>query len=370
MRTRVTLCVLVAASCWCRQAIAQSSADIINIFGGLVQTAISQAIQAEWKKVSLDQISCIDNILRERGSSLSAVVQQNIGPGDARILDIRAACRRTVVQPLPAPAMPAAIPSREPREPAPIPVREQAIPGAYSVDNLALGEKISRESGAYREYQCRPSEQFSELMRCQKRVPEKTQRGSFLSTYSLLHSSDGTLSYINRFLEPAWFGPNEASEDIARIARKYGAQPNLIAMPQKANPLQGMIATWGTVKLQPVEAGEAAQLALGLNLHLGSLVDFLGNFRRSAHQGLPIYRVVSGAGYVWASNWDQNGRGTLRFFAIDADVLSARARPPTASPAAGSSSEAPSPPPSLPSPTLSGITGPDSPDDRANAPRR
>jgi hypothetical protein len=360
----LAFCALIGASGWCHTAASQSANDIINIFGGIVQTAINQAIQAEWRKISLDEISCIDENLRQRGSSLSTVVQQNIGPSDARILDVRAACRRATVQQPSAPTKEQ--PPISAREPSPLPVRDGAISAVYSVDNLVLGGNINRESAAYREYQCGPSEQFSGLTRCQKRVPEKTQRGSFVSTYSLLHSADGTLSYINRFLEPAWFGTNEASEDIARLARKFGAQPNLITMPQKAGSMQGIIATWGTVKLQPVEANDAAQLALGLSARLGLMIDFLGNFRRSAHEGLPVFRLVGGAGFVWAANWDQNGRGTLRFFAVDADALSAK-----------EGSQAGNPPvdvlttlPPLSSPPLSAVPGSESPDQSSNPPRR
>ncbi|NPU13071.1 hypothetical protein HL666_20075 [Bradyrhizobium sp. 83002] len=368
IRRAAAISALFGGICSCHIAKAQSANDIINIFGGMVQAAIGQAIQAEWKKLPLDEVSCIDRNLRDRGSSLGALIQQNIGPGDVRLGDIRSGCRRANVQQQP--VLPGPLPAPDLREPGPARVREKVVTTGYSVDNLVLGEKISQESAVYKEYQCGPSQQFTELTRCQRRVPEKIQRGSFVSTYSLLHSGDGTLSYVNRFLEPAWFAANEASEDIARIARKYGAQPTLIPMPQKASPLQGMIATWGTVKLELVSADDAAQLALGLSVRLGSMVDFLGNFRRSAHQGLPVYRVVGGMGFVWAANWDQNGRGTLRFFAIDADVLSAKAAPSPSSSPVISSSEASSPPPQLPNPTLSGVTEPDKSDDSLNGGRR
>jgi hypothetical protein len=51
------------------------------------------------------------------------------------------------------------------------------------------------------------------------------------------------------------------------------------------------------------------------------LIDFLGNFVRSAKEGLPIYRIGGGAGFVWAGNFDQKGRGTLRFAAVDASAF-------------------------------------------------
>jgi hypothetical protein len=47
------------------------------------------------------------------------------------------------------------------------------------------------------------------------------------------------------------------------------------------------------------------------------LIDFVGNFSRSAKEGLPIYRITGGSGLLWVASYDQIGRGTLRYAAID-----------------------------------------------------
>ena len=52
------------------------------------------------------------------------------------------------------------------------------------------------------------------------------------------------------------------------------------------------------------------------------MIDFIGNFSRSAQEGLPVYRLSGGAGFVWVASYDQKGRGILRFAAIDASVMS------------------------------------------------
>src|SRR5262249_11482419 len=51
------------------------------------------------------------------------------------------------------------------------------------------------------------------------------------------------------------------------------------------------------------------------------LIDFIGNFARSAKEGLPIYRISGGAGFLWVTSYDQRGRGTLRFAAIDSSAI-------------------------------------------------
>jgi hypothetical protein len=47
------------------------------------------------------------------------------------------------------------------------------------------------------------------------------------------------------------------------------------------------------------------------------LIDFVGNFSRSAKEGLPIYRITGGSGLLWVASYDQIGRGTLRYAVID-----------------------------------------------------
>src|SRR5262249_10056269 len=54
----------------------------------------------------------------------------------------------------------------------------------------------------------------------------------------------------------------------------------------------------------------------------GYFIDFIGNFARSAKEGLPVYRLSGGAGFVWVASYGRRGRGTLRFLAVDASALS------------------------------------------------
>ncbi len=51
------------------------------------------------------------------------------------------------------------------------------------------------------------------------------------------------------------------------------------------------------------------------------MVSFLGDVQRSARAGIPVYRLAGGAGFLWAASFNQDGRGVLRFLAIDAAKL-------------------------------------------------
>ena len=52
------------------------------------------------------------------------------------------------------------------------------------------------------------------------------------------------------------------------------------------------------------------------------LIDFIGNVARSAKEGLPIYRISGGTGFLWVASFDRNGRGTLRLAAVDLSASS------------------------------------------------
>ena len=93
---------------------------------------------------------------------------------------------------------------------------------AYSVDGLALGERVQPNNAGYREYKCGPSHQFDGFTWCQKARQQKEPRRSFKVTYSLLHTHDGTVVYVNRYEAPAFFGPNEAEEDMQRYSQQAG----------------------------------------------------------------------------------------------------------------------------------------------------
>jgi hypothetical protein len=293
MSIRPAVLITLSLAIGCTSAFAQDANDIMRLFGGIMQGAITQASQAEWKKLSQSEMSCVDQNLRQQGSSLQTVIQQGITPSDPRVAGSRSACRNQIAQ-------------------QPIQAQSTIAPSIFVVDGLALGGRVIFDSQAYREYQCSPSEQFAGFTWCQKKRQESSPRGQYLSSNSILHSTDGAALYINRYLEPAWFSGNEANEDIGRLSKKFGAPSRIIPIPQQSSVPNGMIATWGKVVLEPLDTANVSELAAGHDIHVGFMIDHIGNFQRSAQQGLPIYRLSGGAGYVWAASWDQRGKG-IRF---------------------------------------------------------
>jgi hypothetical protein len=191
----------------------------------------------------------------------------------------------------------------------------------YAIDGLALGARIPVDSSAYREYQCGPSDQFDGFTWCQKTRQDKGRDGSSNVTYSVLHSRDGRVVYVNRYQAPSFVGSTGAERDIQSYSRKFGEPAGItIRMPHRPG-LDGILASWGKTVLEPLDIENRKAFAEGRRLTKGYYIDFIGNFDRSAKEGFPLYRVSGGAGFIWAASFDQRGRGTLRLVAVDASAF-------------------------------------------------
>jgi ribosomal protein L9 len=202
-----------------------------------------------------------------------------------------------------------------------------AAPTEYAVDGVAVGTQLNFGSASYREYKCNPSDQFEGFIWCQKKRTDKERRRSYITAYSLLHSEDGNLSYINRSQEPAFFNPSEAELNIQQYSRNLGESARILKMPHRSGLPDGLIAVWGKITLEPLDQESINILANGKNPRKGFLIDYLRDFTRSAKQGLPIYRIDGGPGFIWAASFDQKGRGTLRLAAVELSGFSPSSDP-------------------------------------------
>src|SRR5262249_24415764 len=192
----------------------------------------------------------------------------------------------------------------------------------YAVDGSAVGTQLDFDSASYREYKCNPSDQFEGFIWCQKSRTEKERRGSYVVAYSLLRSQEGRISYINRSQEPAFLSPKEAELNMGRYSRKFGDSPRIMKLPHRSGLPDGVIAVWGGVTMETLDQESIKTLADGKSPRKGFLIDYLRDFTRSAREGLPIYRIDGGPGFIWAASFDQKGRGTLRMAAVNVSGFS------------------------------------------------
>jgi hypothetical protein len=138
-----------------------------------------------------------------------------------------------------------------------------AAPTEYAVDGLAVGTQLNFGSASYREYKCNPSDQFEGFVWCQKKRTDKERRRSYITAYSLLHSEDGNLSYINRSQEPAFFNPSEAELNIQQYSRNLGESARVLKMPHRSGLPDGLIAVWGKITLEPLDQESSTSWQMG-----------------------------------------------------------------------------------------------------------
>ena len=231
------------------------------------------------------------------------------------------------------------------------PSKSDAPKQPYTVSGLALGARVASGSAAYKAYDCNRSQLFKGFTWCHRNSTEKKSGSKINSSYSVLHSADGAVVYTNQSSEPSSFTSKEVKAEIQSLTQKYGAQPRILNMPRKPEFAEGVIAVWGDVALEPLDAASISVLATGKSPGKGLLLDFIGNLRRSAQVGLPVYRLAGGPGFVWSASYGKKGGGAVRSAAVDASAFSpspagrapADAAAPVASPApAPAASPAPS----------------------------
>ncbi len=251
-----------------------------------------------------------------------------------------------------------------------IPQASPAAASSYGVDGLALGGQVESGSKPYQRYQCSPSDEFPGFLSCNEEhktpVGDQYPDQEITRSHSILQSQEGA-AYVNSYIEPAFFDPNGIQNEIDRMSSKFGRQAHIIQMPQREGLPNAVIAIWGAIQLEPLRPEEISVVASG-GSYPGILVSFLGDLRRSAKAGVPVYRLAGGAGFLWVATFDQNGRGVLRYLAIDASKIESSrqvasnqpAPAPTLSLESGNqtrSSQGPANPPAsnqpAPAPTLS-----------------
>ena len=65
-------------------------------------------------------------------------------------------------------------------------------------------------------------------------------------------------------------------------------------------------------------------LSRGETINAGLVIDFLADSRKSAREGLPVFHIGGGSGYIWAAMFDDSGKGRLRITAVNPSLLPER----------------------------------------------
>jgi hypothetical protein len=190
----------------------------------------------------------------------------------------------------------------------------------YTLEGIALGDDATR-SKIFPSLSCSLSEMFESAYWCTRSQQQQGRNRAFTDTVAVLYSNTGATSYVAHLVEPAYFAPNDIEGELARLSHIYRQRPKVLTMPMRDGMPGGVIASWGDVTLERLSFEEIRGLANGINPKRGFLVDFLGNFKRSAQANLPIFAIHGGAGLIWNASFDESGKGNLRISSIDASKL-------------------------------------------------
>jgi outer membrane protein OmpA-like peptidoglycan-associated protein len=143
-----------------------------------------------------------------------------------------------------------------------------------------------------------------------------------------MHNQEGAAVYVNRYIAPAFFGQNDIRNEIDRLSAIFGDRAREFRMPRREGFPNAVIAIWGQLELNQIDPTESLTVASGGSLQKGILISFLDDLQRSAKLGVPVYRLAGGAGFLWSASFDQDGRGVLRFLAIDASLIAGASNAP------------------------------------------
>ncbi|MBG0792851.1 superinfection immunity protein [Methylocystis sp. H62] len=297
-------------------AVAQSPSDVFGLLGAIVQGAIAESLRTEWEAEPAAVIACLE----AKGYGVSTLATHGIGPRDPRVRRLLRECRRP--------------PSNDEQSDAIL-----STDPKFAIDGLGLGEDVRPTSDVYRSFRCSRSEQFATFIWCRRTEAEQGKLGPYKKTTSILHS-ETTLkaAYVSRSIEPAFFSENDIEREVDRLSRIFLSQPHIMKAPAAAGMVRGIIAIWGSVVLEPLDAENVAAVASRKSIKKGLLIDFLGNLQRSAQEGLPIYRIGGGPGYVYSANHNEAGKGNLRLTVSDSRMYD----PPGSGMATATSPSAPS----------------------------
>ena len=217
----------------------------------------------------------------------------------------------------------------------------------FIVDGLALGGVVYPKSSVYQAYSCRPSEDYSGFTWCARHRERSGQFGTYTSWVTLLHSDANRVVFITEAITPAFFNPGDVDREIARISKGFGQAARILTPDDKPGPAHAILATWGDATLTPLDETTLDALRRGEEIHRGLLADFIGDARKSAREGLPVFSLGGGPGFLWGTNFDDTGRGSLRISAVDVSEVGTAAGGVT-------TQRVPTPPPSpAPAPSAS-----------------
>ena len=304
-----------------------------GIIGAILNSALTNRARQEWQNRPIADYSCLE----AHNVSTDQLASNGIGPNDPRVQRLFAQCARDAANAAKVAISPL------------VTARSGSYNPDFVVDGLAVGSAVHPESPVYKAYKCRPSDQFPGFTWCAIKHPMTGKFGPFNSWVTILHSDANTAVFILQDVIPAYFATDDVEREIERLSQRFGQAARVVTGDPRPDAPHSVIATWGDVTLTPLDESTLDELRRGEIITAGLLIDFLADSRKSAREGLPVFHMGGGAGYVWAATFDDAGKGRLRITAVNPSLLPASSAGPSP-PISYAPTASPTPTPATPDP--------------------
>jgi tetratricopeptide (TPR) repeat protein len=192
----------------------------------------------------------------------------------------------------------------------------------YVVDDFTLGAPVDTASPNYRSYNCKPSDEIADAVRCERQQQRKGPTGKVDVSSTLIHAKDGTALYAMVNVAPVALSKKIVQREIEDLSKTIDAKPTKVMwIPEDSSDPTSVIAIWGPVTLEELGYDELSQVEAGEDPRAGILVDTVGDLPHSAKEYLPVYRLVGGPGYVYSASFGAGGKGHRHYVAVNAAEL-------------------------------------------------
>jgi hypothetical protein len=313
-------------------AAGQNGPNIGGILGIILNSALTNQARQEWQSRPSTDFNCLE----AHNTSADQLAANGIGPNDPRVRKMFAQCARDAANQAPA-SIATVAPTGLDRP-------------NFVVDGLAVGAAVHPESPTYQAYKCHSSEEFSGFTWCAIKHSLSGKFGRYDSWVTILHSDANTAVFILQEIIPAYFAPGDADREIQRLSQNFGQAARIYNGDGRPDAPHSIIATWGDVTLTPLDQQTLEALSRGETINAGLVIDFLADSRKSAREGLPVFHMGGGSGYIWAAMFDASGKGRLRMTAVNPSLLPERPAEPTPQIAYAPATTSPQQTPAAPDP--------------------
>ena len=335
-----SIAAAVVLGCAVPSQAGQNAPDIGGIIGIILNSALANEARQEWQGRPLSEYNCLGS----HNLSVDQLAARGIGPKDPRVRLLFAQCGRDA--------------ANQSRMAGTVTAPAGPSNPDFVVEGLSVGSEVYPDSDAYKAYKCSRSVEFPGFTWCGVKHSLSGKFGRYDSWMTILHSDANRLVFVLQDVIPAYFGTGDADREIQRLSQDFRQSARIYNGPPRPDAPHSVIATWGDVTLTPLDQPTMDALGRGDTITAGLVIDFLGDSRKSAREGLPVFHMGGGNGYIWAAKFDDSGKGRLRITAVNPGLL-----PEVAAGQAPQPPYAPTvPPPTVAPPTVAPAPTPAAPD--------